>query len=87
MLSETEKAAQAKAKQKIDEAKARQDEDKTPNKLVWVTWFNETYVPESVRQQLPGDEILSNNRKFARWYVKNISASIHPDNYIGDYEK
>ena len=68
-------------------AKQKLQADTTPNKLEFVRWFNNEFVDESVRQPLPGEQILSNNKKFARWYVKNISSPIHPDNFVDDYDK
>ena len=70
------------AKPMIDEAKAKYLGDKTPNKIEFIRWINETYVPEGKRVELPGEEITSVKKKFARWYVAKISKHIHPDNFI-----
>ena len=70
------------AKPKIEEAKNRYNADKSDNKLEFITWINETYVPEGKRQPIPGTDVTSVNKKFARWYVGKISKHIHPDNFV-----
>ena len=81
-MSADDAAAYAEAKPKIDLAKAKFTEDTSANKLTFITWINETYVPENKRQAIPGEEITSVNKKFARWYVGKISKHIHPDNFV-----
>ena len=70
------------AQPKIDLAKQKFNEDKSANKLAFITFINETYVPEGKRQPIPGPDITSVNKKFARWYVGKISKHIHPDNFV-----
>ena len=72
------------AKPKVDEAKAKFNGDTTDNKIEFIRWINETYVPEGKRVELPGEEITSVKKKFARWYVSKISKHIHPDNFINE---
>ena len=81
-LSAEELAAMDEAQPFIDEAGRRYGEDKTNDKIHFITWINETYVPEAKRQPIPGPETTSVNKKFARWYVGKISKHIHPDNFV-----
>lgn len=80
----TEAAALAEAKPKIDLAKAKYEEDTSEIKLAFITWINETYVPEDKRKPMPGVETTSVKGKFARWYVGNITKHIHPDNFVNE---
>ena len=56
-------------------------------KLNFIKWFNNEFIPQGARVEVPADAETMNKRKFARWYVKSISAPIHPDNYQNDYDK
>ena len=38
-------------------------------------------MPDNVRKEIPGPEVTGVNKKFARWYVRNISKHIHPDKF------
>ena len=81
-MSAEEAEALAEAKPKVDLAKQKFAEDTSENKLAFITWINETYVPENKRQPIPGEDVTSVNKKFARWYVGKISKYIHPDNFV-----
>ena len=81
-LSAEEQAAWEEAQPKIDLAKKKFSEDQSQNKLAFITFINDTYVPENKRKPIPGEEVTSVNKKFARWYVGNISKHIHPDNFV-----
>ena len=81
-LSQEDAEALAEAKPKIDLAKQKFNEDTSKNKLAFITWINETYVPENKRSPIPGEDVTSVNKKFARWYVGKISKHIHPDNFL-----
>ena len=84
-MNEQERIARDLAAPQVKEARAKYAADENPMKLNFVAWFNETHVIECVRQPLPTeDRILKNKRAFGRWFVKNISASIHPDNFKRD---
>ena len=48
-LSAEEQAAMEEAMPYIQEAKRRYNEDKSFNKLAFITWLNDTYVPEARR--------------------------------------
>lgn len=86
-MNAEEKAARAKAKPIVEETKAKFDGDTSDMKLEFIRWFNDRFIPEDVRKPIPTDQAtLGNKRKFARWYIKNISAIIHPDNYQDNYD-
>lgn len=86
-MNAEEKAARAKAKPIVEETKAKFDGDTSDMKLEFIRWFNDRFIPENVRTPIPTDQAtLGNKRKFARWYIKNISAIIHPDNYQDNYD-
>ena len=83
-LSQEEQQAMETAKPMIDVAKAKFAADKTDNKIEFIRFINETYVPADKRQELPGEDVTSVKKKFARWYVSKISKHIHPDNFVNE---
>ena len=58
------------------------DADQTENKVHFVKWINDTFVPEDERSKFPGPDVTDDSRRFRRWCLRNITKKIHPDNFI-----
>ena len=55
----------------------------------FLSWFNQTHIPEDFRVELPpaSEYTAMSKMKRARWIVRNISSAVHPDNFRDDLNK
>ena len=86
-LSPEEQEARERAAPLIAEVEQQYNSDGTANKVVFVKWLNDTYVPDEKRKAFPNEEETGVKKKFARWCVRSMTKPLHSDNYIGDVYK
>ena len=83
-LSPEEQYARERAEPLIAEVEQKYESDGTANKVVFVKWLYDAYVPDERRKEFPNEEVTGVNRRFARWCVRNISGPLHPNNFRDD---